>query len=733
MTERNKMWVNREPFVKARSTGSTAEDTALGPLLSGTLRVIRHRKILAVAVFSLVAIPASVYIGLRPLTYEATARILLEPSDEARTVIKENASGDELSAELQTQMQVLRSRPLVAKAIASGRLWQMPGFNTGATVSSTGSEAELSAAGLVDAVLSRLTIRAVPGTRILSITYESTDPATAMTVVNTLVKTHIDESSRAQRTASGGALDWLNQRLAEARDNLQKSEMALQAYAETQGDVSLEDRQNIVVQKLADLSTAVTRAKTQRIAKQTLYEQLQKMQDGQASIDTLPIILQNGALQQLRAQLAELKRKELVLSQDLGDRHPDLITLRAEIASTDARLKADLAKVVDSVRNEFVAAQSEEQNLVRALDAQKIDVLDLSRKGVEFAALQRQAASDQEIYEKLLNEAQTRTITGKTAQTKIQIVESAETPRQPIGLSKVRQLAFAIFSALLLALTAPIVRESLDQRVKTAADLERGLNVDCLAMVPAVRSSRNGNALLVTTEANSFNEAFRRLRTTLLVTASATGSTRVLVTSVAPREGKSVVAANLATVLAQTHQRVLLVDGDLRRPTVHKLMKVQPFPGFADLLTGDAPIAEVIRQTQTPGLFVLPCGLKHGASFELLSSAQIDAVLKQLEDQKFDWIVFDSPPLGPVADACVIGQWVHQAVLVTSAGTTPAEGARLALAQLENAKVPVAGAILNRVDLHHSAYYYAPYYARGYGDYYTTRSAGARRAAAEPG
>jgi capsular exopolysaccharide synthesis family protein len=251
-------------------------------------------------------------------------------------------------------------------------------------------------------------------------------------------------------------------------------------------------------------------------------------------------------------------------------------------------------------------------------------------------------------------------------------------------------------------------------------------------MVPSATPDRNGSVPMVTAEANFFNEAFRRLRTALLLTASPAGSTRLLVTSTAPREGKSLVASNLATVLAQMKQRVLLIDGDLRRPNVHKLLQVQPFPGLADLLKGEATLADVIRPTSVAGLFVLPCGLRHADTFELLSSARMDVILDQLDEQ-FDWIVFDSPPVGPVSDACVIGQWVHRAIFVTSAGSTPLEGARAAFTQLENAKVQVMGAVLNRVDLQRSAYYYAPYYTSEYADYYVRPAGKARRAAASQG
>jgi capsular exopolysaccharide synthesis family protein len=380
-------------------------------------------------------------------------------------------------------------------------------------------------------------------------------------------------------------------------------------------------------------------------------------------------------------------------------------------------LRAELAKVIEAVKNDYLAAEAQEQSLVRALDAQKRDVLDLNRKSVEYGALQRQAASDREIYERLLTQTQTRGVTGKTADTNIQIVESAELPRSPVGPKRNQQLALTLFGGLLLALSAPLVRESLDNRVKSPADLERQVKLRCLAMVPIVPSDPLGKGPLLTSDASAFNEAFRRVRTTIRLGSSESGTTRLLVTSAGPREGKSLIATNLAMALAQMNQRVLLIDGDLRRPKVHKMLGLPPFPGLADVLNGEAAVGDAIRQTTTPNLFVLPCGLKRRGSPELLSSSKFQHLVEDFDDS-FDWIVFDTPPTGPVADACVIGQWVHHAILVVSADSTPMAAARATIEQLQAARIPIVGAILNRVDLEHSGYYYAPYYQGDYADYY---------------
>jgi capsular exopolysaccharide synthesis family protein len=421
-------------------------------------------------------------------------------------------------------------------------------------------------------------------------------------------------------------------------------------------------------------------------------------------------------LQQLRANLAELKQKELTMAQDLGDRHPELIKLRSEIELADKRLANELGKVIESVKSDFTAAKALEDNLVAALEAQKREVLDLNRKSLEFSALQRQATSDRQIYEKLLGETQARGITGKTPEWRIRVVESAELPRYPVSPQRTQQYLLALCGGLCLAIAAPFLREGLDYRVKTPADIQKRLGLRCVALVPTVKVDAGANGPLFTNEPTAFNEAFRRIRADVFLGPKAAGAVRILVTSAVPREGKSVVAVNLAMAFAQMTQRVLLIDGDLRRPKVHKLLGIQPHPGFADALSGQMPVGDAIRPTQVPNLFVLTCGLKRRSTAELLSGPQFEQILDEL-GESFDWIVFDSPPTAPVADPCVIGRLVEHVFLVIGAESTPMAVVRNSIEQLETAGLKIDGAILNRVDLEHSGYYYAPYYSGGYSDY----------------
>jgi capsular exopolysaccharide synthesis family protein len=695
-----------------RSLGHPESNVSVAELLFGSLRVLRRRAKLAMLVFVLYAVPALIFVGTRPPIYLATARILVERNSGASSVFKERNGDSVVDTFFQTQSQVLRSRPIIAKTIEKIRLWESPQFAGSSTIE---KPTQRSSPALIDAFLQHLSTSPTPGTHLLSVAFEASDGALAMNAVNALTETYVEEQTRTDVTASSETVGWLNEQLGEQRKRLDASEASLQNYMERHDALSVQDRQNIVVQKLADLNTALTKAKTDRIAKEATFEQLKSVQEDSSVLATLPVVLSNALLQQLRGQLAELKQKELTLNQEFGDRHPEMVTIRKEIDLANERLRVELIKLTESVKHDYLEAQAIEQNLVNALNGQKRDVLDLNRKSIEYGALQRQATSDRQIYEQLLTETKTRGVTRTTPDTKITIVEPAELPPAPIGPRNTRDSILVLAAGLILAIGAPLVIDSFDRRLKTPTDVEQSLRLRCIAMVPSL-NERGTRPALVGDAATAFNEAFRRIRATVALSADHQGMSRVLVTSTAPQEGKSLVAANLAVALARTGQRVLLIDGDLRRPVLHKTFGIKAVPGLSDLLTKDANAGTAIHTTDHPNLFVLPCGSTNVAAAELLSSPSLPLLLSAL-DSKFNWIIFDSPPIGPVADACIIAPMVQRTLVVVAADMTLAAAAGAAVDQLKAAGVVQVTAVLNRVDLKHSAYYYAPYHYKEYSLY----------------
>jgi succinoglycan biosynthesis transport protein ExoP len=714
------MPVNVQPFPGEGAAGNRSlgqyEERIAEPILHSSLRVLRRRAKLAVAVFLFFTIPTGVFIERRPPVYAATSRILVERNDQVSSVRKEQSGDDQsINGDLQMQAQLLRSRPIVAKAIQQIRLWESSEFQVGPPIG--GGLEEISSKGLVDQFLKHLTIVPLPGTHLLTIVFEASEPAVAMKAVNALTETFIREQLNTHFAESSKTIDWLRQRIDEQRAHVNTSDKALQNYMEAHDAVSVQDRQNIVVQKLADLNTALTRAKTDRMSKQALYNQLESLRQDPGAVDTLPVVLSNPLLQQLRGQLAELKQKQLTMSQELGDRHPEMIKIQAEIDQATERLGAELTKLTDSVQNDFIAARSIEQGLMRALDEQKREVINLNQKTLDYGALQRQAASDRDIYARLLSEAQTRGVIGNAPEIKIQVIEPAELPLGPLGPQNTRDLMLTIAAGLFLAVSVPLTLESFDQRIRTPADIEDRLQVPYVAMVP--RMSRTGNQLQVSVRRSIYNEAFRRIRTFV---TSEPGATRLLIVSALPQEGKSLVAANLAITLAGTGRRVILVDGDLRRPNLHKIFGLNPVPGLVELLKGSQNIFEAIRATKIANLSVLPCRTEARAAAELLSAPTFKTLLRVL-DASFDWIIFDSPPVGPVSDACIIGRLMERALIVVNADSTPAGAAIAMIHELKSANVKPVGGVLNRADLSQSPSYCHPYYHTSYSTYHESETA----------
>jgi len=704
--------LNRDP--------EDAEHVPSEPVLHTSFRVLRRRKWLAFSILLVFVVPAGAFVVRRPPIYQSTARLLVEPNDEMTSVMKTPANGERPTDDfLQTQQQLFRSRPIVVKAIQDVRLWDSPEFKTPLGVSAT--EEEISRSGLVDRFLSHLVVSAVQGTHLLNVTFEASDPTLAKHAVNALMANFKNEQTVSHGRDSTDVMDWINDRLSEQRAHLSASEAALQAYIASHDAVSVEDRQNIVVQKLSELNTALTRAKTDRMSKQALYEQLQAVRDNKMALDSLPIVLTNPVLQQLRGQFAELQQKELRMSQELGDRHPDLIKLRSEVDLTAKRLDAELAKVTEAVKNDFAAAQAIEANLTSALDAQKREVVNLNQKSLDYGALQRQVATDRQIYDRLLTESQTRGVTAKTDEHTIRVVEAAELPLAPVGPHNTRDLLLVIAAGLLLAIGAPLTLETLDHRVKTPADIERHLHLPCLAMVPQLPKHEGVKQPVMTNVASGYNEAFRRIRAAIATPSRPHIASRLLVTSAAPNEGKSLVALNLAIALAKAGQRVLLLDADLRRPTVHHNFDLDASPGLTNLLRRDTEGLTAIRGTSIANLFVLTSGPEDSDAAELLSSPNFQALMGVLE-ARFNWIVFDSPPIGPVADACIIARLVPQTVFVVAADSTTVAAASTAIDQLKAAEAKILGVVLNRADLEHSAYYYWPYQQSQYSQYYAAQS-----------
>jgi tyrosine-protein kinase Etk/Wzc len=295
-------------------------------------------------------------------------------------------------------------------------------------------------------------------------------------------------------------------------------------------------------------------------------------------------------------------------------------------------------------------------------------------------------------------------------------VDSAETPKSPMGAEAQNDMRYGIIGGLILGVLVAFGLERADNRVKTPQQL-KDLGLPVLGLVPRVPTDDAGGPLLSRKTPAAFNEAFRGIRTNVRLSIAVEGMRTVVVTSPRAGDGKTAVASNLGVALALADQRVLIIDADMRRPRMNKVFDVTQQPGLSDLLVGQATAAEAIRRLDVPNLHLLPCGTTPPNPSELLESRRFVEFLERLR-KHFDWVIIDAPPVLPVTDASVLAGRVNGVIFVASAEQTPIPALRGALEQLTKARATMLGAVLNVVDMQKRGYYYTEYYNRDYDKYY---------------
>ncbi len=566
----------------------------------------------------------------------------------------------------------------------------------------------------VGLVLGSLNVVPVRNSRIVELRVTSSEPQLAADMANGVAKAYIQQNLETRFSASKDASDWLGERLAEQRKKVEETEAALQHFKETHDAIAVEDRQNIVVQRLADLNGAVTKAKTMRIEKEALYNQLKAVQ-GTAAVDTYTAVLGNEYIQKMKSEIGDLQRQQAQLADKYGERHPEMVRIRNAVQVAQAKFDNEVNKIVESVHAEYMAALAQERSLVGALESQKTEALGLNRKGIEYSVLQREAESNRQVYESLLQRTKETGISGELKTSNIRVVDAAEVPTYAVLPRRSHDLMIALLAGSILALGLVFLFEYLDNRIKSPQELRAHLNLAFLGMVPKIDNS--GPTLLTDAVPAAFGEAIRAVRTNVLFSSADEGVRTVVVTSAGPGEGKSLFSSNLSVSLAQAGQRVLHIDADMRRPRVHDIFDVSQEPGLSNLLVGDCKPSEAVRKTAIQNLAVLPAGMIPPNPAELLGSKRCVEYLATLGEH-FDWVVIDSPPVLAVADASVLANAASGVIFVVGSDQTTRHTAKAAVDQLNAVQAHVIGAVLNRADVERNPYYYSAYYRKEYSRYY---------------
>ena len=683
--------------------------------------------------------------------FQASAQLQIE--DERSTAVPglnnaENTYYEDPEPYYNTQYRILKGRDLTRRVIKQLKLETVPEFNGTATPPPTpismirDLEARMKRliwsapaapteapkpdesadeSSLVSAFISRVGVEPVRGSRLVDVTFFSTDPKFAALAANTLVEEYVDQNLAIKLESSQGMLDWLTKELDKQQKTVQASEQALATYRDTQNAMSLDDKQNIVTQRLTQLNDALIRARTAKVQKESLYSQVKSM-SGSTSPDAIPAVAMNAQVQALKARQAELLREKSRLEDKYGTKHPAVQANLIQLQDTQRQLDVNINGALQSIKNDYETAVLEERTLSQNLEAAKADAQDLSRKSVGYNVMEREAKSNRQVYESLLQREKELRVSSNSRQNNVRIVDRAEVPQGPMSVSGRRTWLLSTVVGLVLAIGVAFGLDYMNDTIKTPEDVTRRLKLPFLGLVPSVRG--NQHPLLASANVpHDFGEAFRSLRTSIMSKYPGDGTKIMAVTSAQPLEGKTTVAANIAMALAYGGSRVLLIDADMRRPGLHRPLRLTNERGLSQVLVGQARVRDVIQRTVDPNLLAITAGHAPPNPSELLASERMKTLLTNLAHGPFDWIIIDTPPVLAVTDAVILAPLVSGVTVVVGAEMTRRRLAERAVEVIMQSHPRFAAVVLNKVDFARNKYYYSRYYGSQYKNYYAEASA----------
>ncbi len=714
--------------------------------------MIHKRRAIVFTCLAVSVLVAVIYNYTTRPVYLATAQILIDRDTPNVLPNKELVDLVQAGSDYyQTQYQLLRGRRLGERVVERLELQKSNEFLTGPMLSpwerlqrrilgkppkSLVDNDGMPLSPAVAAFRSRVTVEPVPGSRLVNLRFTAYDPNLAAQAVNTLAQLYIEQSLEFRYTTSSEATGWLGDRLKEQQEKVQVAEKALQQYREKEGLVNPEERQSLVDQKLQTLNIAMLNARTDRIAKETVWAQLRGLSP--AVIGSYPAVLSNPVVQGLKSQLADLHKDEVRLSESLGEKHPDMVRVRSEIRATEEKLRNETRNVIQAAEADYRTALSQEASLLANLEAVKQEAMAVNRKAIEYGVLRREVDSNQEIYKELLTRTKQTGLETELKTTNIRVVEKAEVPRRPISPQRARNYQLGTLIGLALGIGLVLLFEHFDNTLKTPEDVKDHLGLPFLGMVPDVGvGPSSGNAprpggvspLILKNPQSAVAESYRVLRTNLIFSSADNSGRAIVVSSANPGEGKTTTVANLASSLALNGAKVLAVDADLRRPTMHQHFGISKTPGLSDLIVGKCQASQAIQATRFKGLQVLPCGYVPPNPAELLGSAHMKQVVEALRTH-YEWVLIDTPPILAMADTPVLCPLVEGVILVIGAEVSGRPTIQRAIDQIQGVGGKIIGVVLNKVDLERNSYYYSQYYGEYYRAYYA-EGATYRRAAGE--
>jgi polysaccharide biosynthesis transport protein len=728
-------------------------------------QAIRKRKLVILVIAVLITTVVTVEIFRSKSVYQASTTI--EVGRENRTMVR---SGDiviqtdepddtyMVSLGMKTKMRLLQSRPLLEDVIVNLKLDQNPKFLdvttkksvweamqsilskfrapapppaapqavqtaiTQASDSSRSREESARLAPYVDVLAANLNAEPLADTRMLVISFTHTDPVIAADVVDNVAQVFIQRTFETKTESYTNTSNWLERSTRELKAKVEQAELALADYSRANNIYSTDGKESLAIDKLSRLHDQATRAETDRILKESLY---QEVLAGRA--DKLPEAFLEGRTAELQKKLGELSVQSAQLSATYGPKNPRVVELNQQIVAIQQQINESRVRLEDKLKADYDRALRDESSLKSALDRAKAEAAQQNQAAIQYSLLRQDVETAKQLYTDFLQKTNQAKIQEHEQHNNLKMIDPPQVPRAPLGPNRARVIFIGFLFSLVVGFGLALVLEHLDNTVKTVDDVARYAQLPALSVIPSLSSRRsrrqmsngektfaelalgetkslNTEALVALESRSSAAEAYRALRTSVLLSSVDHPPKLLLVTSGKPGEGKTTTAINMAISLSQLGNSVLIIDCDLRKPSVHKVLGIEQQCGLSTYLSRDAKLIDVMQKLPIPNLWVLPCGPIPPNPAEMISSFKMKKLLRTLSEN-FDHIIIDSPPLLKVTDPVILSTMVDGVILVVHGGKSTRDMLRRTRQELAVAGGKVFGVVLNNVDTKQEAYY----------------------------
>jgi capsular exopolysaccharide synthesis family protein len=648
----------------------------------------------------------------------------------------------------QTQYKILESRSLAKRVIQANSLFNHPEFSPEkesspfqiwrSSIVKKGSEwltfqnekaSPLSEDGkesaqdslTINEFLDKLKVEPIRNSRLVKVHFDSQDPNLAKQVPNTLAELYIQQNLEARFKATEQAKEWLTRQLDDLKGKVEKADETLRAFGSRHGIISLEEKENIVIQRLSELNEALAKAEAERMAKEALYRQTQS-----PNSDSLPSILENKLVQELKQTYIQLEAQYMKLSESFFKPDwPEMRRLKDQMETVQSRLNGEIKKIVAGMKNEYESSLRKEILLRNAFEEQKTRAMEMQQRAIQYNILKREADTNKELYKGLLQRMKEAGVSAGITASNIQVVDQAEMPTKPFKPNKRLNLLLAAVVGLFLGVGLAFFLEHLDDTIKTPEDLQNLIRLPSFGIVPEgayerrrlVDSNHSFPVELATSDypKSMLSEAYRSIRTSILLSSSGNPPKTIAVSSPNPGEGKTTTVMNTAIVLAQTGARVIIIDADMRKPRIHKVFGKENGVGLSSFLSGNADLEAVVQQSKIPDLYYIPSGPIPPNPSELLGSVLFKKMIEGL-GSRFHYLIIDSPPLLAFSDSVIISTNVDGVVMVVIGGKTPRETLKRSKEVLLQVDARILGVVINRARVRgaeYGSYYHRYYYYYG--------------------